>query len=265
VTLVRGTILTHKTELLAQFNQFTTRLDASFRNTNCYRLRPYAPGVNFGQETFLSAMGDALVCWKEINAGPPPAGVTLPLLLDDGTSVEDFAGAISALQSLYAEEKARLAKVTLERGNRNDLQADAYAILRAYREAVEDRMKAFAVMVESVPRLKPLPGHTPQPVNASAVFQAPDSTKVAYEASGEPMLQRYELRGTAGEDYDEEDAVVIATRGPEEPREFVTGFGLMQPGAQVALKVYVILTTGNEAGSAALRVQRPASVQPLAA
>ena len=45
------------------------------------------------------------------------------------------------------------------------------------------------------------------------------------------------------------------------PREFVTPFGLNQPGAKVALKVYVILTSGNEAGSAAVFVERPDSVQ----
>jgi hypothetical protein len=33
----------------------------------------------------------------------------------------------------------------------------------------------------------------------------------------------------------------------------------------VAYKVYVILTTGNEAGSAAMFVDRPASVELLAA
>ena len=49
--------------------------------------------------------------------------------------------------------------------------------------------------------------------------------------------------------------------GASGPREFITPFGLNQPGARVALKVYVILNTGNEAGSAAMFVQRPASVQ----
>ena len=67
-----------------------------------------------------------------------------------------------------------------------------------------------------------------------------------------------------GDDYSEEDAVVIATNEPGAAREFVTPFALNQPGARVALKVYVVLNTGNEAGSAALFVQRPVSV-PLAA
>jgi len=51
-----------------------------------------------------------------------------------------------------------------------------------------------------------------------------------------------------------------ATNEPGAPREFVTPFGLNQPGVHVALKVFVILTKGNEAGSAAMFVQRPLAV-----
>jgi hypothetical protein len=79
------------------------------------------------------------------------------------------------------------------------------------------------------------------------------------------MLHSYELRGNVGEDYSDEDAVVIATNLAEAPREFVTTFGLNQPGARIAMKVYVVLTTGNEAGGAAMLVQRPSAVLPLAA
>ena len=75
------------------------------------------------------------------------------------------------------------------------------------------------------------------------------------------MVESYQLRGSVGDDYSDEDAVVIATNEPGAPREFVTPFGLNQPGARVAFKVYVILNTGNEAGSAAMSVQRPAGVQ----
>ena len=38
-------------------------------------------------------------------------------------------------------------------------------------------------------------------------------------------------------------------------------FGLKQPEARVALKVYLVLTTDNEAGSAAMFIKRPARVQ----
>ena len=120
-------------------------------------------------------------------------------------------------------------------------------------------------MIDTLPRLSPLPGHTPASVNASAVFVAPNESRVIYDASTDSQSLEYQLRGTVGDHYDEEDAVVIASHGPNDPREFVTNFGLTQPGAQIALKVYVVLTTGNESGSAAMQVERPASVQLLAA
>lgn len=76
-----------------------------------------------------------------------------------------------------------------------------------------------------------------------------------------PILSLGKCCGNVGEEFSDEDAIVIATNVP---REFVTPFGLNQPGAQVALKVYVILSTGNEAGCGAMFVQRPASL-PMAA
>ena len=121
-------------------------------------------------------------------------------------------------------------------------------------------MMAFPTLVETMPRLSPLPGHTPDAVNSSAVFEAPDKAKVVYNASDDLMLAGYQLLGNLGTDYSDEDAVVIATNDPGAPREFVTTFGPNQPGVHVALKVYVILTTGNEAGSAAMFVQRPLAV-----
>lgn len=56
--------------------------------------------------------------------------------------------------------------------------------------------------------------------------------------------------GNPGTAYNEVDAITIAKHEPEDAREFLTGFGLTLPGATVALKVYVILTTGNETGDA---------------
>lgn len=53
-------------------------------------------------------------------------------------------------------------------------------------------------------------------------------------------------------------AIVIATHTPADAREFLTGFGLTQPGTQASFKVFVILETGNEAGSPAMTVERPA-------
>jgi hypothetical protein len=194
-----------------------------------------------------------------------PAGVTLPLTLEDETEQGPFASAVSGLQFAYADERAKSQDVTLARAKRNEVQVKAYVMLKAYREAVPGKLAGHPVLVETMPRLTPLPGHTPEAVNASAIFEAPNLSRVVYDASEEVQLERYELRGNVGTHYSEEDAVVIGSRGPNEERVFVTPFGLTQPGVQVALKVFVILTTGNEAGSAPMTVERPAGAQLLEA
>ncbi len=261
----RGQINLKKAVLLQQFTLFTGLLDGYFRNTEFYGARPLAPGLGLGQENFTRPLVDMMTLWAKINAGPAPAGVTLPLTLPDGAVQGAFASAVSALQFTYAEEQLKVQEVALARSKRNLIMEQAYLVMKLYREAVPTKLSAFPQLVDTLPRLSPTPGHTPEAVNASAIFQAPESSRVVYEESIDGMLARYELRGHVGEEYHEEDAVVIASRLPEEPREFVSTFGLTQAGAQVALKVYVILTTGNEAGSAPLLVQRPSLMLPLAA
>lgn len=264
--IARGAINLQKTTLLARFNLFLARLDAYFRNTDFYAARPYAPSVSDGQENFTRPLVAAIKLWEKINLGPAPTGVTLPLLLVPGNvAVGDFASAVSALQFAYAAEQDKEQNVTIARAKRNRIQADAYEVMKAYRENLPGSLVAnFPELVETLPRLSPLPGHTPAPVNASAVFVAPNSAKVVYDESTDGMLARYELRGNVGDEFSDEDAVVIAAHGPGEPREFIVPFGLNQPGAEVALKVYVILSTGNEAGGAVLLVERPLAL-PLAA
>ena len=263
--LARSDINIRKAQLLGLFHQFTSLMDGGYRNTRFYDLRPVAPSLGDGKETFSSPMFEMMNAWEQMDGGPAPAGVTLPLTLEDGTTQGTFSSLVSALAFEYEVEKKKDALVTLARSDRNAIQVKAYAVMKTYREILPGKIPQFPTLVETMPRLTPLPGHTPAAVNASAVFEAPNLSRVEYDASPDAMLQGYELRGNVGDDYSDEDAIVIATNGPGVAREFVTPFGLNQPGARVALKVYVILTTGNEAGSGALFVTRPANVQPMAA
>ena len=274
--IARGAINIKKATLLARFNQFTTHMDGNYRNTAFYEARPLAPSITDGQEVFSRAILEAVKLWEKLNSGPAPAGVGLPLVLPpieatpgipgtQGTlDAGGYASLLSALQFDYASEVDKEQFVIIERAKRNRIQDRAYEILKAYRENVPSKMSSWPEVVETMPRLTPLPGHTPDAVNASAVFVAPNQFKVVYDASTDAMLEGYQLRGNVGDDYSHEDAVVIATHSPSDPREFVLPFGLNQPGARVALKLYVILNTGNEAGSAAMIVERPVSL-PLAA
>ena len=262
--VARGSINQQKTALLEQFALFVSVLDGYYQNTDFDTVRPVCPGFHDGKEVFCEPLGLMLNMWEEMNVGPAPAGITLPLVLSDGTSQSSFASAISALAFAYANEKKKEFLVDLARARRNRTQVKAYEAMKFYREGARNAFRAFPELLDTLPRLTPLPGHTPAPVAASAVFQAPNATKVIYGASTDPALHSYQLRGTAGDHYDENDAVVLGTHGPNELREFVTTFGLTQPGVRIALKVFVILNTDNESGSAPMIVERPLSL-PLAA
>jgi len=204
-------------------------------------------------------MFDAMTLWEKINAGPAPAGVTLPLLLPDDppTAQGTFASMVSSLQFAYREERNKAQDVVLARSDRDEIQDFEYEVMKAYRESMPALISEFPSLVATIPRLTPLPGHTPAPVVATVVFQAPDGFKVVYDESTDPALESYQLRGNVGDDYSEADNVVLGTNAPGAPREFVKTGQLNQPGARMALKLFVITNTGNEAGSLPMIVQRP--------
>jgi hypothetical protein len=52
--------------------------------------------------------------------------------------------------------------------------------------------------------------------------------------------------------------VNLGRHEPNEANEFTVAFGLTQPGTAASFKVFVVLTTGNRAGSATVVVERPA-------
>lgn len=256
--IARADIDAKKTQLLASLNQFNGLLEAYYQQTNFYHARPKAPGLGDGQEAFTRPMVDAMTLWQKVNAAPAPAGITLPLTLADGTDQGTFASAISALQFSYVTLSTAEQNVALARMDRDNLQKTAYEAMKSYRLAVPVKLLLHPSLIATLPVLTPAPGHTPAPVNVSGVFQPPDAAKIVHGASPDPALQDYQLRGTIGDRYVDDDAVVIATHGPTDPLEFVTTFGLNQPGAKIAVKVFVVLTTGNECGSATVVIERPA-------
>jgi hypothetical protein len=258
VQLARSDIDLKKTALLAKLNQFNSLLDADYHGTCFHAARPNVPGIGEGPDRFTGPLLDAAALWQLMNEGPAPAGVTLPVTLADGTTQESFEAEILALQADYRAARTKGVLVTLARGERDLMQERAYVAMKIYRQAVPVKLSQHPALVETLPALTPLPGHTPEPVQASATLLGTNEAKVVHTASEDASLKAYQLRGNVGDHYDDEDAVVIATHEPGEPLEFITSFGLMQPGARIALKVFVILKTGNECGSAAMVVARPA-------
>ena len=60
-----------------------------------------------------------------------------------------------------------------------------------------------------------------------------------------------------GATYSSDDEVAVATIDKDATRELLTDHFLTDPGQTASFKVYVVLTTDNEAGSNAVAVSRP--------
>ena len=120
-----------------------------------------------------------------------------------------------------------------------------------------DRLKTCLTLLSTLPKLTPEPGHTPDAVNASATYVAPSTSHVVHAASADNDVAYYDLEGTNGDEWNGDDAVHLGRHYPNEANEFTVDFGLTQPGTSVALKVFVVLNTGNRAGSATMLVVRP--------
>jgi hypothetical protein len=216
------------------------------------------PGLTDGQEKFLAPIKDMKTLWSKLEQGAAPPGLSFPLTLSTGLTLGGLGTALAAIQARYGQVQEADFLLTFDRRKRQRMQKEDYKLLKLYRATVEARCQAYPDLLASLPRLTPLPGHTPEPVAASAVFQPPNQAKIVFEASEDPELSHYALEGNAGGQFHSDDAVQIATLQPDDPREFVTSFGLTQPGARASFVVTVILTTGNRRASAPMTVVRPA-------
>jgi hypothetical protein len=258
VQITRAQIAQTRAKLLAGLNAFNAKVVAYYGATWFLEARPKAPSVSDGLDKFLTPMRDVMTLWLKINAAPAPAGVKLPLTvqpeaeenapLPPEMTQADFTALVDALDAAYLALASAEQEVKRTRSGRDGLQDAAYAMMKAYRQAAVSELKGFPTLLETLPHLTPdATGHTPEEVNASAVFVPPDQARITYEASTDADVDHYDLLAVPGDEFSAEDA----------PREFVTGFGLTQPGAKAAFAVSVVLTTGNQNTGPGMVVERP--------
>ncbi|MEK6263133.1 MAG: hypothetical protein AABP62_31530 [Planctomycetota bacterium] len=74
--------------------------------------------------------------------------------------------------------------------------------------------------------------------------------------SSNPNLEKYQLRVTRGAIFDAATATVVGNFPPG-TTSFSTNEGVENPGNVASGKLFVILTTGNEAGSNTVTIARP--------
>lgn len=259
LALARATRDIQVEALQARVIAFNTKVRGLFAGTALIRALPEAFAVSDGETAVNDGLHRVLRMWGNINGLTVlPAGLTLPMLLPDGTTRAELATARDTLRAAYQTVIELDQDLKEERGKRNDFQETIYATLKAYRLRVAGEFPAGHSLVDTMPALTPTGTRTPDAVVATGVWDAGEAkAQITWEASADSDLARYEVRGVPGEDYVADDEVVLATVLPEEAREVLTGFALGTPGLKASFKVYVVLHTGHERGSEAVMVQRP--------
>lgn len=239
---------------LVQFNDFVRLYLAGKR---WERVLPAAPTVGEAASKITDPLDRVATLWGALNDGGA-AGLTLPVMLLDGYALEDFQTELGTLKTVFRDLGKQEVKVDVAMEERNDVQDVIYGILKAYRQAVPQRFAAGSAEVTSLPLLTPLPGRTPDPVPASGVWDAVAvQGRVVWTASAEAELEKYEVRYSPGLVYHSDAESVVGTVLPGDPLELLTLTGLTVSGAKALFRVYVVLTTGNEAGSNDVLIERP--------
>ena len=67
------------------------------------------------------------------------------------------------------------------------------------------------------------------------------------------------MRHSPSPTYRTADEETVASHQPGDPFVFSTLAGLAAPGASARFRIYVVTATGNEKGSATVKVARPAA------
>lgn len=245
-----------KALLLPRVAQFRGAVRGALPGTGFAGATPNAPNFSSVESRFLRPFDDMAALWSKINAATGVPNFTPPLLLGTYT-LANFNTDITTLRTQYqalytAEEITRLS-----RRQRDVLVQPLRNRLKQYRDALIGRFGPKHPFVVSLPALSPPAGSTPAAVSASGVWNAALSHAVlTWVLSDNPAVTSYSVRYCPGTVYRASDESVVASVGPTETT-LQTDVGLAAPGAVALYRVYVVLSTGNEKGSATVKITRP--------
>ena len=221
------------------------------------RALPDTPALNASEQKIIRALDDMASVWVRINADATVPNFTPPLLLRGNFTVAAFQAELALLRVDYnavttAENDARIG-----RGKRDVLLAPLRDRFVQYRQAIGVEYGPLHPFTTTLPDLTPPPGSTPAPVPLSGGWNpATAQADFSWPASTEPTIVEFELQVCIGPTFDAATATVVANLPPG-TLSVSTTFGLAASGDQISAKLYVVLSTGNRAGSNTITITRP--------
>lgn len=235
--------------LMGRMREFCWMLRAYWAGQPVAEVLPQLPGGMAALEHVLRAARRVLRLWTRVNEGPAPAGAAVPLVLAQGEDCgrAEFLAIYEELLAAQAEEEDAGVDLDVTRAERAGLERRVRGALRDFRALVPLRMGRDSVHAKSLPRLTPLPGHTPERPEVEAVV-VDGVLRLSWGPLEEPALKCWQVRVCGSGRYEVRRERVAATLPPDGPRVWETR---ATPGR--SFRVYAKLHTGNERGSRTVR------------
>ncbi len=247
--LLKGAIST-------KLGQFRAALRALLPSTKYPRAAPTVPHLGAVESKFLAPFDDMESLWTRINADASIAGFTPPLVIGPLT-LAAFSSELAALRTAFTAVTVAENDLDIGRKGRDVLLAPARERMVQYRSAVEAMLGPAHPLTLSLPDVYPAPGSTPAAVTLGGAWNgATQLADLSWTPSSDPDLAEYEIRFSPGAAYDALTASVIGNQPPG-TLNFSTSAGLSLSSDIASYKVFVRLTTSNEAGSNTLTITRP--------
>lgn len=236
--------------------QFRAMLRVQLAKSKYASSAPVLPELTLGESKFMAAFDDAADLWGRIDADATVAGFTPPLVIAGYTRaafVTDIAAMRAAFLAVLTAENDKRMGIK----DRETLLDTAREYMVQYRAGVEGLLGPKHTLTQTLPVITPPPGSTPGAETLSGQWNAATSqADLQWTASPNPNLDHYQMRMSPGSTYDAATATVIGNIPPG-TTTFSTIEGLLNPGDTASFKVFVVLTTGNEAGSNTVTITRP--------
>ena len=245
-----------KTAISLKINSFRGLLRGLLPQTIYPGAAPLVPQFGLAESKFLAPLDDMASLWGRIDADTTIAGFTPPLLLAAVTRamfVTELAGMRTAFGVVSLAENDE--NIGLRR--RDALLPVIRERIVQYRELVAAVLGPTHPLTLSLPVMTPNPGSTPAPVPLTGGWNPVTAqAEFSWPPSDNPNLDEYEMRMSPGATYDGSTATVIGNI-PAGTTIFATTAGLANSGDEASFKLFVKLTTGNEAGSNTITITRP--------
>jgi hypothetical protein len=239
-----------------KFGQFRGMLRAVLPNSKYAAAAPPLPNFGSDESKFLAPLDDGASLWLRINADTTIPGFTPPLIIA-GMTQAMFATEIADLRAAYHAIRVADTNLNIARKERQTLLDAAFERMVQYRAAVDGLFGPDHPLTQSLPALSSAPGSTPEPVNLTGVLNpATSQADFAWTESSNSNLDHYQLKVSSGPTFDAATATIVGNFPPG-TTSFSTIAGLENPGDAASFKVFVVLTTGNEAGSNTVTITRP--------